>query len=160
MDEPKTPEEIVRISAFRRSIPLAEEPPKGGTTNKIGRVLTMFILAASVALMLALNLGTVVGQAPPPPSYTIHVRELREAERVVRNPVSEKTTVLDAIESLKPQPANISRMDMWLVRPGKAGKAPLILRIDWVGLTTEGRVETNFVILNGDRLFLQSRFPK
>jgi hypothetical protein len=92
-------------------------------------------------------------------TFSIHVRELAEPERVFRNRTTELSTVLDAVGSLKPLPNGLSKMDLWIVRLGKDGKTH-ILAIDWAGITQQGQARTNFELLPGDRLFLQARFPK
>jgi hypothetical protein len=92
-------------------------------------------------------------------TFSIHVRELTDSERVIRGRTTELRTVLDAVASLKPLPDGLSKMDLWIARTGKAGKTQL-LAIDWAGITREGQARTNFQILPGDRLFIQARFPK
>jgi hypothetical protein len=92
-------------------------------------------------------------------TFSIHVRALTESERVFRKGTTELSTVLDAVGSLKPLPEGLLKMDLWIVRLGKNGKAQ-ILGIDWAGITQRGRTETNFEILPGDRLIIQARLPK
>ena len=91
-------------------------------------------------------------------SFTIHIREVTNPEHVVRRPLIGSKSVLDAVESLRPLPPGIGRMDMWLVRQGRDGKT-LVLKIDWAEITQRGRTDTNFLLNPGDRLMLQARFP-
>lgn len=92
-------------------------------------------------------------------SYTIHVRELTEPERIVRIPIKGMPTVLDAVDALHLQTASLLQMDLWLVRRQADGKTS-ILPIDIIGIIKQGRTETNFAIDAGDRLFLQQRLRK
>jgi hypothetical protein len=92
-------------------------------------------------------------------AFTIHIRELTKPEKVVPMRISDVDTVIDAVGSLKPQPANLLQMDMWIVRLAKDGK-PQMLRVDWARIVKQGETKTNFQICPGDRIILQARFPK
>ena len=93
------------------------------------------------------------------PTYSIHVRELTAPEQAIRQKVTGSETVLDAVASLQRQPADLGRMDLWVVRRGQNGKVQ-VLRIDWAALTKQGATATNYQLLDGDQLFLQARLTK
>lgn len=109
----------------------------------------MFMLSQIVALFVA----------AVTPTYTVHVRELTAPERAVPVPLDSPVCILDAVGALKRSPGELARMDLWIVRRDAGGKAQ-VLRVDWTGITQWGRTATNYVILDGDRLFLQTRPPK
>ena len=106
--------------------------------------------------MLTLFAALACGLAGPEPGYSVHVRELTTPERITRVRLAADETVLDAIGRLREPPAEMGRVDVWVTRPGPDGK-PLVLPVDWAGITEWGRTRTNFQLLPGDRLFLQRR---
>jgi hypothetical protein len=107
----------------------------------------MFGLLQIVVLGLAANVE---------PSYTVHFRELTAPERAVRVPLRGSVAILDAIPALKLPPRDLARMDLWIVRQVENNKVQ-VLRVDWVGLSQRGESRTNYIVLAGDRLFLQAR---
>ena len=110
----------------------------------------MFVLFQIVSLCVAADLA---------PTYTVHVRELTVPEQVIRVPLTDSTTVLDAVGALKRSPRDLGRMDLWIARRTAGGKAR-VLRVDWTAITQQGMAATNYQILDGDRLFLQARPAK
>ncbi len=108
------------------------------------------------ALFQIIALGA--GISPEPVGYTIHVREQKAPELVVRLQPTDSHCVLDAVESLKRQPGDLARMDLWIVRRAE-GKTQ-VLRVDWNAIAQAGVTATNFQMMDGDRLFLQARPPK
>jgi polysaccharide biosynthesis/export protein len=106
-----------------------------------------------------LSLAVISTAVTTGPSCTIHVRDLTVPERVVSVPLTGAETVSDAVESLKRTPKEFAGMDLWLARPGENGKVRL-LPIDWSAIATRGIVTTNYQLLTGDRLFVQSRPAK
>ena len=107
--------------------------------------------------MLALwSVAAACALVEPDPGYTIHVRELTSAERVVRVTLMGDEAVLDAVGRLRLPDERLAEMDLWIVRPGPAGERQ-VLRVDRLGLTQRGQTRTNFALLRGDRLFLQQR---
>jgi hypothetical protein len=119
---------------------------------------------AAFALLLAVGSPIVAQNAKKEKqdkgTFTIHIRELTDPERVFKRQLAELDTVLDAVSSLTPMPEDLkSKMDMWIVRTGKDGKTT-ILAIDWAGIVEKGRTETNFLLLSEDKLIIQARFPK
>src|SRR5262245_39534928 len=107
----------------------------------------MFVMFQIVALCLV---------ADAAPSYTVHVRELTAPEKVVRVPLTSSVCIRDAVEALKRPPRELARMDLWIVRRAEGG-AVKVLRVDWVAITQNGVAATNYLMLAGDRLFLQAR---
>ena len=109
----------------------------------------MFAIFPIIALCAAIEVE---------PGYTVHVRELTAPEKVIRLQPTDKHCVVDAVESLKRQPGDLARMDLWIVRRAE-GKTQ-VLRVDWTAITQRGATATNYQIFDGDRLFLQARPPK
>ena len=110
----------------------------------------MFALFQILALTAAIE---------PELGYTIHVRELTTPEKVIRLQPTGRDCVLDAVDSLKRQPGDLERMDMWIVRRDEGGKTQ-VLRVDLTAITQRGVSSTNYQIFDGDRLFLQARPAK
>jgi hypothetical protein len=122
----------------------------------------MFALFQIVALCAAADGAPVVGlcgAAEETPSYTVHIRALKTSERTMHVQLSSSVTVLDAVESLRRQSRELGQMDMWIERR-TAGGHIRILPIDWTALSQGGQCSTNYIILAGDRLFLQARPAK
>jgi hypothetical protein len=107
----------------------------------------MFVMFQIAALFLA---------ADKAPSYTVHVRELTAPEQVVRVPLAGSVSIFDAVGALKQPPRELAGMDLWIVRRAEDGKVK-VLRVDWDAITQHGETATNYVMLPGDRLFLQAR---
>jgi len=110
----------------------------------------MFVTFQIIALILA---------ADAAPSYTVHVRELTAPEKVVRVQLTSSVAITDAVEALKRSPHDLAGMDLWIVRRAASGPRQ-VLRVDWAAITEQGQCSTNYVILAGDRLFLQARPAK
>lgn len=104
------------------------------------------------------NLVVLCALAAPAPTYTVHVRGLTAPEVATRCQVTGSETVLDAVTALG-KSSDLAATDVWIARPAAGGK-PQILPIDWAGLTQRGRTSTNYLILDGDRLFVQARLAK
>lgn len=50
--------------------------------------------------------------------------------------------------------------DIYLVRPRPAGSKPLVMAVDWLGITTRGETLTNYQLLPGDRIVVPGSKPK
>jgi polysaccharide export outer membrane protein len=76
---------------------------------------------------------------------------------ILRLPWTGNDTVLDAFAQVGGLTALSSNHRIWVSRPAPAG-APCdeVLPVDWVGISTRGRTETNYQLLPGDRLFVQA----
>jgi chemotaxis protein histidine kinase CheA len=99
-------------------------------------------------------------EKPAPPakeeaSFTVHIRPLAAAEKVIRVKATGSDTVHDALTyaaqdmALKPE-----SFMAWVAR----GKE--ILPVDLVGILQKGETKTNYVLKAGDRLFIQTRVGK
>src|SRR5262245_49475260 len=116
-----------------------------------------------LALFTIIAMGTANDPAPNGqvlaanmPSYTVHVRELTAPERVTRVQLDSSVCITDAVPTLKRPPRDITRMDMWIVRRDDRGKE-MVLPVDWAGISRRGEFMTNYIVLDGDRLFIQAR---
>jgi polysaccharide export outer membrane protein len=77
---------------------------------------------------------------------------------VSRLPIVGKETVLDAISQIGGLPLIASQYHIWVSRPSPQDCGnEQILPVDWVGITQAGRVETNYQLAPGDRVFVQSQ---
>jgi polysaccharide export outer membrane protein len=80
-------------------------------------------------------------------------------QQVYRLPVTGNDTVLDAVSQLNGLSPVSDTKKIWVARPNCAEKcaAPdIILPVDWCGITARGRAETNYQLMPGDRLYVQS----
>ena len=78
-------------------------------------------------------------------------------EQVVRVPVTGNETVLDAISLINGLPPVASKKHIWVARrTPNDGSGHQILPVDWVGITQRGSTVTNYQILPGDRIYVQS----
>jgi polysaccharide export outer membrane protein len=79
-------------------------------------------------------------------------------QQVYRLPVTGSETVLDAIAQINGLPAVASTHSVWLARRtcSSGTGAPEKLPIDWHAVTKGAVVDTNYQILPGDRIFVQS----
>lgn len=81
-------------------------------------------------------------------------------QQIVRLPITGNETVLDAISMVNGLTPVSSQHRIWVARPGPACcKNDQILPVDWVGLTTRARTETNYQLLPGDRLYVAATSP-
>jgi polysaccharide biosynthesis/export protein len=78
-------------------------------------------------------------------------------EQVYRFPSTGKETVLDAVSQINGLPAVASKSRIWLARPAPGDATCMqILPINWSALTRGGATATNYQVLPGDRIFLDS----
>jgi polysaccharide export outer membrane protein len=78
-------------------------------------------------------------------------------QQVARLPVTGNDTVLDAISQVFGLSPVSDKHKIWVARPAPAGAAcDQVLPVDWVGITTRGRTDTNYQLLPGDRVYVQA----
>jgi protein involved in polysaccharide export with SLBB domain len=78
-------------------------------------------------------------------------------EQVVRLPMTGKTTVLDAIGLVNGLSPFASKCRIWVARPAPCGSgAEMTLPVDWNGIVRRGETATNYQILPGDRVYVNS----
>jgi polysaccharide biosynthesis/export protein len=76
---------------------------------------------------------------------------------VIRLPITGKDTVLDAISMIYGLQFMSSQKHIWVARPnGQDPRKEQIFPVDWVALSKGGSPETNYQLMPGDRLFIQS----
>jgi predicted DNA-binding protein (UPF0251 family) len=84
------------------------------------------------------------------PAFTVHIRTLSAAEKVVRVKATAKETVLDAMfyanDDVSFQKDTLS---VWIVRDGKR------LPVDLLAITQNNDAKTNYTLQPGDQLFVQ-----
>ena len=77
-------------------------------------------------------------------------------EQVIRLPSTGNETVLDAVGQIGGLPPVSSKKRIWVARPMPQSSSCQILPVDWRGITQCGATETNYQILPGDRIYVQS----
>jgi polysaccharide export outer membrane protein len=78
-------------------------------------------------------------------------------QQIVRLPATGNDTVLDAVAQINGLSAVADKRNIWVARPGPAcSPCDQILPVDWCAITQRARVETNYQLLPGDRLFVQA----
>ncbi len=78
-------------------------------------------------------------------------------QTVLRMPITGNDTVLDAMSQIGGMSALSSKHRIWVSRPTPAGsECDEIMPVDWVGITTRGRTETNYQLLPGDRIYVHA----
>lgn len=76
-------------------------------------------------------------------------------QQVVRLPIVGNETVLDAMSQVNGLSAVSDKHRIWVSRPGPDG-CQTTMPVDWEGLTKRAEVRTNYQLLPGDRVFVQS----
>jgi polysaccharide biosynthesis/export protein len=76
--------------------------------------------------------------------------------RPARYSITGNETVLDAISQLSAHDQRrMSSKVIWIARPAvDGGGGEQILRVDWTAITRDGKTDTNYQILPGDRVFV------
>jgi len=87
-------------------------------------------------------------------AYSLVLQPQTIGERVLRFPHTGNETVLDALANAVP-PDFIGRV--WVVRPVDNSNKPVIMPVDWVDIIAYGKFDTNYQLLSGDRVFVDSR---
>jgi polysaccharide export outer membrane protein len=78
-------------------------------------------------------------------------------EQVVRIPITGHENVLDAISQVNGLPPVASKKHIWVARRApNDGQGQQVLPVDWVGITQRGSTATNYQVLPGDRIYVQS----
>jgi polysaccharide export outer membrane protein len=77
-------------------------------------------------------------------------------EQVVRLPITGNETVLDAISLITGLPPVASKKMIWVARATPDHRGDNILPVDWIGITQHGSAATNYQLMPGDRLYVQS----
>jgi polysaccharide export outer membrane protein len=78
-------------------------------------------------------------------------------QQVYRLPVTGSDTVLDAIGQVNGLTLVSSKYHLWVARPSQAcAPCDQVMPVDWVGITTRGRTESNYQLLPGDRLYVKA----
>jgi polysaccharide biosynthesis/export protein len=78
-------------------------------------------------------------------------------QQVIRLPITGRETVLDAISQVNGLTPVSSKHRIFIARPtpAQSGKQ-VILPVDWEGVSTCARTDTNYQIMAGDRLYVHS----
>jgi polysaccharide biosynthesis/export protein len=77
-------------------------------------------------------------------------------QRPARYPITGNETVLDAISQLRGEyQRRMSSKVIWIARPAATeGEEGQILRVDWTAITRDGKTDTNYQLMPGDRVFV------
>src|SRR4029453_16089562 len=80
-----------------------------------------------------------------------------EEERAAPLPVTGNETVLDAISQIQGLPVVACKKMIWVARATPHDHTqPLILPVDWLGITQRGSAATNYQLFPGDRIYVHS----
>ncbi len=78
-------------------------------------------------------------------------------EQVFRFPCTGNETVLDAMAQINGLPSVSSKKDIWIARPSPAGTGyDQRFDVDWDAIVQNGRTETNYQVLPGDRIYVKA----
>jgi protein involved in polysaccharide export with SLBB domain len=90
-------------------------------------------------------------------SYYIVTDGAGNGDGVYSFPITGNETVLDAMSRINGLPAVASKKRIWLARPAPSGAGCYqVLPIDWLAITRGGATATNYQLLPGDRVFVDS----
>ena len=91
-------------------------------------------------------------------SYYVITDGATNGEQIYRFPISGSETVLDALAQINGIPPVGSKRNVWIARrTPHMGQHEQILPVDYVGLTQHGVTATNYQVLPGDRIYVQSQ---
>jgi hypothetical protein len=80
-------------------------------------------------------------------------------EQVYRFNITGNETVLDAMYQIGGLPSVASKHHIWVARPAPCElNCMQILPVDWNGIARKGAVCTNYQLMPGDRVYVQSDF--
>jgi polysaccharide export outer membrane protein len=85
------------------------------------------------------------------------ITDAPEAEQVYAFPLTGSETVLDAIGSVSGLADRADTAVIAVARPGGDGRPVETLRVDWKGITEQGRTETNYQLEPGDRVYVKPK---
>jgi protein involved in polysaccharide export with SLBB domain len=78
-----------------------------------------------------------------------------EGQQVAAFPLTGNETVLDAIGNVAGLAARAETATIGLARLGSDGRPAETLPVDWKGITEQGRTETNYQLMPGDRVYVK-----
>ncbi len=111
-------------------------------------------LAAAEKAVAALKKPLPVTPAKVGEAFTVHVRTLTAAEKVIRVKATGNETVLDSLVHVPGGPIKPEGVSVWVVRD------EAILPVDLVAITKRGATGTNYQLKAGDQLFIQAKPSK
>ncbi len=136
------PKDNLKLGDDGRPLPADKQPPmrKSLTIEQIKLELQVDVTAFNSKVYYIITDGAGFG------------------EQVVRVPATGNETVLDALGLINGLPGVSSKKHIWIARATPQGSAhPLILPVDWCGITKYGLANTNYQIFPGDRIYVDSQ---
>ncbi len=89
--------------------------------------------------------------------YYIIMDRASYGQTIMRMPITGRDTVLDALSMTGGTFFMSSKRHIWVSRPnGQDPKCQQVLPVDWVALSEGGSPATNYQLLPGDRVFVDS----
>jgi polysaccharide export outer membrane protein len=86
--------------------------------------------------------------------YYVVTQGAHLGDQVFRFPLTGNETVLDAISQINGMD-QVSSTKMWVARPGPSSDGcDQILPVDWRAISQNGRIDTNYQLLPGDRVYV------
>ncbi len=87
-------------------------------------------------------------------NYYVITEGAGNGDNVIRLPITGNETVLDALSNIGGL-SQLSSKKLWISRPAPSGTGcAQVLPVDYVAITRDGVVATNYQLLPGDRLFI------
>jgi polysaccharide biosynthesis/export protein len=77
-------------------------------------------------------------------------------QQIIRMPITGNETVLDGISQIYGLPAVSSKKRIWVARRSADGATDQVLPVDWCGIAMRGSTSTNYQIMPGDRIYVDS----
>lgn len=77
-------------------------------------------------------------------------------QRITRMPITGNETVLDAVGLQSGLTTVSNPKRIWISRPAPAGQGHQVIPIDWKAISECGDPQTNYQLMAGDRIFVQS----
>jgi polysaccharide export outer membrane protein len=102
-------------------------------------------------------LVTVDGLAYNSKRYYVITDGAGLGEQIYPFPMTGSETVLDALANINGLPQVASKRNIWVARRSPHGGPDQILPVDYVGITQHGITATNYQVLPGDRIYVQSQ---
>jgi len=77
-------------------------------------------------------------------------------QQVLRFPITGNETVLDAIGQMNGLATVSDHRKIWISRPSPGCGVHQVLPVNWMAITEQGDVQTNYQVLPGDRIFVKA----
>jgi polysaccharide export outer membrane protein len=128
----------------------------GLTTDQARERVREFILQQSERKPGSIQVRVSVQAFNSKPYYVI-TDGAGNGEQVASFPITGSETVLDAMARIGGLPVVSSKREIWVARRSPHGGPDQILPVCWEDITQRGITATNYQVLPGDRIYVQSQ---